>query len=92
MIDSLATFSSAGYIADLNSVYVSLAQHYLGPAVLLILAFFAVKAFVGKDVRQLISVIVMAIIAAVIIYAAPSLFSQNSTLVKNGGEIAKQVN
>lgn len=92
MIESLATFSSAGYIADLNSVYVSLAQHYLGPAVLLIMAFFAIKAFVGKDFRQLFSLIAIGAVVAIIIYAAPSLFSQNSTLVKNGGEIAKQVN
>jgi hypothetical protein len=92
MMDSLATLSSAAYIADLNAVYTSVAQHYLGPAVLLIMAFFAVKAFVGKDFRQLFSLIAIGVVVAIIIYAAPSLFSQNSTLVKNGGEIAKQVN
>ena len=84
-------FGSA-YLADLSSVYSTLAQHYLGPVVIMLCACFAVMYFVKREIRPMLVMIAMAVVVAIVLYAAPSLFSQSSTLVRSGGEIAKQVN
>lgn len=89
---SLAAFASSGYIADLNSVWSGLVQQYIGPAIIIIVGFFAIKYLVAKDLRGAISFFALAIMVAIVVYAAPALIGQNSTLVKNGGEIAKQIN
>jgi hypothetical protein len=47
---------------------------------------------VKREVRPMLVMIAMAVLVAIVLYAAPALFSQSSTLVRNGGEIAKQIN
>lgn len=89
---SLAAFASSGYIADLNSVWSGLVEHYIGPAIIIIAGFFVIKFLVAKDLRGCLSFLALAIIVAIVVYAAPALLGQNSELVKNGGEIAKQIN
>ena len=41
---------------------------------------------------QFVAFLALGIIVAAIIYAAPAMFSQNSTLVRSVGDVAKQVN
>jgi hypothetical protein len=80
------------YLADLSSVYSMLSTHYLGPAVIILAACFAVWYLVKRQLTPMFVMIAMAAIVAIVLYAGPTLFSQNSTLVRNGGEIAKQIN
>ena len=79
-------------LADLSSVWSALVQHYIGPAIIIITGFFAVMYLVKKEIRPMLVFLALAVIVAVVVYAAPSLLGQNSTLVRNGGEIIKQVN
>ncbi|XOQ64160.1 MAG: DUF1538 domain-containing protein [Bifidobacterium crudilactis] len=83
---------SSAYLADLSSVYSMVVQHYLGPAVIILCAAFAVMYLVKREIRPMLVMIAMAVLVAIVLYAAPSLFSQNSAIVRNGGEIAKQIN
>jgi hypothetical protein len=69
-----------------------LSQHYLGPAVIIMAACFAVWYLVKRQLIPMFVMIAMAMAVAIILYAGPALFGQGSTLVRNGGEIAKQIN
>jgi hypothetical protein len=82
----------AAQLADLTSVYNALVQHYLGPFVIIGAAVFAVWFFIKKQPRPLLVSLATALLTAVILYAAPAIMGQQSTLVKNGSEIAKQIN
>lgn len=92
MITTINNINTSAYLADLSSVYTMLSQHYLGPAVIILCAAFAVMYLVKREIRPMLVMIAMAVLTAVVLYAAPALFSQSSTLVRNGGEIAKQIN
>lgn len=82
----------AANLADLSSVWSALVQHYIGPAIIIIVGFFAVMYLVKREIRPMLVFLALAAIVAVVVYAAPSLLGQNSTLVRNGGEIAKEIN
>lgn len=82
----------AANLADLTSVWSALVQHYIGPAIIIITGFFAVMYLVKNQIRPMLVFLALAVIVAVVVYAAPSLLGQNSTLVRNGGELAKQIN
>jgi uncharacterized membrane protein len=92
MITTINNINTSAYLADLSSVYTMLSQHYLGPVVIILCACFAVMYLVKREIRPMLVMIAMAAMVAIVIYAGPTLFSQNSTLVRNGAEIAKQVN
>lgn len=47
---------------------------------------------IKMQIRPFLVYLALAVIVAIVIYAAPALLGQNSNLVKNGGEIVKQVN
>ncbi len=82
----------AASLADLSGVWSALVQHYIGPAIIIIVGFFAVMYLVKREIRPMLVFLALAVIVAVVVYAAPSLLGQNSTLVRNGGEIAKEIN
>ncbi|MFT8704647.1 hypothetical protein [Bifidobacterium aquikefiricola] len=84
--------TTSAYIADLTGVWSTLVQHYIGPAITIITGFFAVMYLVKNQIRPMLVFLALAAIVAVVVYAAPALLGQNSTLVKNGAEIAKQIN
>lgn len=84
--------TTSAYIADLSGVWSSLVSHYIGPAIIIITGFFAVMYLVKREIRPMLVFLALAVIVAVVVYAAPALLGQNSTLVRNGGEIAKQIN
>ncbi|KFJ03990.1 hypothetical protein [Bifidobacterium subtile] len=84
--------TTSAYIADLTGVWSALVQHYIGPAIIIITGFFAVMYLVKREIRPMLVFLALAVIAAVVVYAAPALLGQNSTLVRNGGELVKQVN
>jgi chromate transport protein ChrA len=86
------TITTATYLADLSGVWSALVQHYIGPAIIIITGFFAVMYLVKREIRPMLVFLALAVIVAVVVYAAPSLLGQNSTLVKNGSELAKQIN
>jgi uncharacterized membrane protein len=88
-ISSLAT---TAYIADLSGVWASLVRGYIGPAIIIIVGCMSVMYLVKHQIRPMLVFLALAIIVAITIYAAPALLGQNSTLVKNGGEIARQIN
>lgn len=80
------------YLADLSTIYGTVVQHYLGPAVIILCACFAVMYLVKREIRPMLVMIAMAAVVAIVLYAGPALLGQSSTLVRNGGEIAKQIN
>jgi uncharacterized membrane protein len=80
------------YIADLTGIYSAVVQHYLGPVVIILCGCFAVMYLVKREIRPMLVMIAMAAVVAIVLYAGPALLGQNSTLVRNGGEIAKQIN
>ncbi|MEE8761930.1 hypothetical protein [Bifidobacterium subtile] len=82
----------AAQLADLTSIYSTLVQHYLGPVVIIGAAVFSLWFFIKKQPRPLLVSLATALLTAVILYAAPAIMGQQSTLVKNGSEIAKQIN
>ena len=82
----------AANLADLSGVWSSLVSHYIGPAIIIITGFFAVMYLVKREIRPMLVFLALAVIVAVVVYAAPALLGQNSTLVRNGGQIAKQIN
>jgi chromate transport protein ChrA len=84
--------TTSAYIADLSGVWSALVQHYIGPAIIIITGFFAVMYLVKREIRPMLVFLALAVIVAVVVYAAPALLGQNSTLVRNGGEIAKEIN
>jgi uncharacterized membrane protein len=88
----ITTINNSAYLADLAGVYSTVVQHYLGPVVIILCACFAIMYLVKREVRPMLVMIAMAVLVAIVLYAAPALFSQSSTLVRNGGEIAKQIN
>jgi uncharacterized membrane protein len=88
----MITTNNSAYLADLTGVYSAVAQHYLGPAVIILTVCFAVWYLVKRQLIPMFVMIAMAALVAIVIYAGPALFSQSSTLVRNGGEIAKQIN
>jgi uncharacterized membrane protein len=88
----ITTINNGAYLADLGTIYSTLVQHYLGPVVIILCACFAVMYFVKREVRPMLVMIAMAVVVAIVLYAGPALLGQNSTLVRNGGEIAKQIN
>ena len=92
MITTINNINTSTYLADLSSVYSTVVQHYLGPAVIILCACFAVMYFVKREIRPMLVMIAMAVLVAIVLYAGPALLGQNSTLVRNGGEIAKQIN
>ena len=82
----------AANLADLSGVWSSLVSHSIGPAIIIITGFFAVMYLVKREIRPMLVFLALAVIVAVVVYAAPALLGQNSTLVRNGGQIAKQIN
>jgi hypothetical protein len=86
------TYIYTAQLADLSSVYGLVVQRYLGPFVIIGAAVFAVWFFIKKQPRPLLVSLATALLTAVILYAAPAIMGQQSTLVKNGSEIAKQIN
>jgi hypothetical protein len=84
--------TTATYLADLSGVWAALVSHYIGPAIIIIVGAMSVAYLVKRQLRPFVVYLALAIIVAVVIYAAPTLLGQQSTLVKNGGEIVKQVN
>lgn len=91
MNTTLQTLTTA-YLADLSGVWSSLVQHYIGPAIIIIVGAMSVMYLVKHQMRPFVVYLALAVIVAITIYAAPALLGQQSTLVKNGGEIVKQVN
>lgn len=83
---------TAAYIADLGGVWAALVRGYIGPAIIIIVGAMSVAYLVKRQLRPFVVYLALAIIVAITIYAAPALLGQNSTLVKNGGEIARQIN
>ena len=86
------TITTTAYIADLSAVWSALVSHYIGPAIIIIVGAMSVMYLVKRQLRPFVVYLALAIIVAITIYAAPALLGQQSTLVKNGGEIIKQVN
>lgn len=86
------TITTSYYIADLSSVWSSLVSHYIGPAIIIIVGAMSIMYLIKMQIRPFLVYLALAVIVAIVIYAAPALLGQNSTLVKNGGEIVKQVN
>lgn len=86
------TYIYTAQLADLMGVYGLVVQHYLGPFVIIGAAVFAVWFFIKKQPRPMFVMIATALLTAVILYAAPAIMGQQSTLVRNGSEIAKQIN
>lgn len=86
------TYIYTAQIADLMGVYSEVVQHYLGPAVIIGAAAFALWFFIKKQPRPLLVSLATALLTAIILYAAPAIMGQQSTLVKNGATIAKQIN
>lgn len=91
-MNTLYTITTATYIADLSGVWSALVSHYIGPAIIIIVGAMSVMYLVKHQIRPMLVYLALAIIVAITIYAAPALLGQNSTLVKNGGEIARQIN
>lgn len=85
-------YITSAYIADLSSVYSTLVQHYLGPVVIIVAAITAVWFFIKRQPRPLFVSLATALLTAIVLYAAPAIVGQQSTLVQNGATIAKQVN
>ncbi len=86
------TITTATYLADLSSVWSSLVSHYIGPAIIIIVGAMSIMYLIKMQIRPFLVYLALAVIVAIVIYAAPALLGQNSNLVKNGGEIVKQVN
>jgi hypothetical protein len=87
------TYITNTYIlADLTSVYSTLVQHYLGPVVIIVAAITAVWFFIKRQPRPLFVSLATALLTAIVLYAAPAIVGQQSALVKNSSEIAKQIN
>jgi hypothetical protein len=84
--------TSTYILADLTSIYSTLVQHYLGPVVIIGAAAFALWFFIKRQPRPLLVSLATALLTAVILYAAPAVVGQQSTLVKNSSDIAKQIN
>lgn len=91
-MNTLLTLTTTAYIADLSGVWAALVSHYIGPAIIIIVGAMSVMYLAKKQLRPFVVYLALAIIVAITIYAAPALLGQDSTLVKNGGEIMKQVN
>ena len=91
-MNTLYTITTATYIADLSGVWASLVRGYIGPALIIIVGAMSVMYLAKKQLRPFVVYLALAVIVAIVIYAAPALLGQNSTLVKNGGEIARQIN
>jgi hypothetical protein len=86
------TYIYTAQLADLMGVYGLVVQHYLGPFVIIGAAIFALWFFIKKQPRPLFVSLATALLTAIILYAAPAIVGQQSTLVKNGATIAKQIN
>lgn len=85
-------YTTTAYLADLSSVWSALVSHYIGPAIIIIVGAMSVMYLVKHQIRPFVVYLALAIIVAITIYAAPALLGQQSTLVRNGGEIARQIN
>ena len=83
---------TAAYIADLSGVWSALVRGYIGPAIIIIVGAMSVAYLVKRQLRPFVVYLALAVIVAITIYAAPALLGQQSTLVRNGAEIVKQVN
>lgn len=86
------TLTTAAYIADLSGVWAALVRGYIGPAIIIIVGCMSVMYLVKHQIRPFVVYLALAVIVAIVIYAAPALLGQQSTLVRNGGEIARQIN
>ena len=84
--------TTATYLADLSSVWSALVRGYIGPAIIIIVGCMSIMYLVKHQIRPFVVYLALAIIVAIVIYAAPALLGQQSALVKNGGEIARQIN
>lgn len=89
MLDNLI-FSTD--IADLNQVWTSVVQKWVGPAVFIIIGAFSLKFLFSREWSKFISFLALGTIVAVIVYFAKDLFSNGSSLVSSVGGVAKQVN
>lgn len=89
MYEVLTNFILAG---GLNALQDSVIQNYIGPVFLIILAGVAIKMFMAQQVRQAITVIIFAAIAAVLIYAGPALFGESGKLKNAANQVIQDVN
>lgn len=89
MLDNLVLSSN---LADLAGVWSDIVQKWVGPAVFIVLGVFSLKFLFSRQWTQFISFLALGVIVAVVIYVAPSMFGQNSTLVKNVGGVAQKIN
>lgn len=79
-------------IATLNEVWTDVVQKWVGPAIFIIIGAFSLKFLFSREWSKFISFLALGIIVAVIVFVAPKLFGQDSTLVKNVGGVAEKVN
>lgn len=84
--------TTTAYIADLSGVWAALVRGYIGPAIIIIVGAMSIMYLIKMQIRPFLVYLALAVIVAITIYAAPALLGQQSTLVKNGGEIARQIN
>lgn len=82
----------AADLADLQGVWTDIVQKWIGPAVFIILGVTSLKFLFSRQWTAFISFLALGVIVAVIIYVAPSMFGQDSALVKSAADVAKQVN
>lgn len=82
----------AADVATLQEVWTSIVQKWIGPAVFIIIGACSLKFLFSRQWTQFVAFLALGIIVAAIIYAAPAMFSQNSTLVRGVGDVAKQIN
>lgn len=81
----------ASDLADLQGVWTSIVQKWIGPAVFIILGCMSLKFLFSREWTKFISFLALGAIVAVVIYVAPALFSQTGSITQSAGEVAKQI-
>lgn len=79
-------------LATLQDVWTSISTRWIGPLVFIIIGALSLKFLLNRQWSQFISFLGIGIMVAVIIYIAPSMFSQDSQLVNSVGTTVKQIN
>lgn len=79
-------------IATLQDVWTSVVSNWIGPLVFIIMGVLSLKFLLNRQWSQFISFLGIGVMVAVVIYIAPEIFSQNSKLTQNVGNVAKEIN
>lgn len=79
-------------IATLQDVWNAAVSKWIAPIIIMVMGTLSLKFLLNRQWSQFINFLSIGIGVAVVVYIAPELFNQNSSLINSASDTAKMIN